>query len=94
MLTIVNTNIFISMTICYIVVETSSQLLLPFQDTQEIRISYPSIFELMEDLKGMGENNASWSRKSHISRDTLFGAGAVYKGTYGSIKTFDDLTYY
>jgi len=44
-------------------------------------VGYPSIFELMEDLKGMAENNASWRRKVRISRDTLFAAAAIYKGT-------------
>lgn len=38
------------------------------------------MFELMEDLKGMGENNASWTRKLRISKDTLFAAAAIYKG--------------
>ena len=45
-----------------------------------MRINYPSMFELMEDLKGMGENNASWNRKLHLSRDNLFAAAAIYKG--------------
>lgn len=38
------------------------------------------MFELMEDLKGMGENNASWIRKLHLHRDTMFAASAIYKG--------------
>ncbi|ODM99913.1 NADH dehydrogenase [ubiquinone] 1 alpha subcomplex assembly factor 5 [Orchesella cincta] len=49
-------------------------------DTQEIKVGFPSVFELMEDLKGMAENNASWRRKVRISRDTLFSAAAIYKG--------------
>jgi len=53
-------------------------------DTQEIKVGYPSIFELMEDLKGMGENNASWRRKVRINKDTLFAAGAIYKQMYGN----------
>lgn len=31
-------------------------------DVDEIQVSYPSMFELMEDLKAMGENNAVLSR--------------------------------
>jgi len=53
-------------------------------DTQEIKVGYPSLFELMEDLKGMAENNASWRRKVRISRDTLFAAAAVYRELYGN----------
>jgi NADH dehydrogenase [ubiquinone] 1 alpha subcomplex assembly factor 5 len=50
-----------------------------------MRINYPSVFELMEDLKGMGENNATWTRKTHLRRDTLFAAAALYKGTHQRI---------
>jgi len=39
------------------------------------------MFELMTDLKGMGENNAAWKRKIRINRDTLFAAASIYKGT-------------
>jgi NADH dehydrogenase [ubiquinone] 1 alpha subcomplex assembly factor 5 len=44
-------------------------------------VGYPSIFELMNDLKGMGENNASWRRKVRLNKDTLFAAGAIYQRT-------------
>ena len=37
------------------------------------------MFELMEDLQGMGENSALISRKM-LHRDTLMAAAAVYKG--------------
>lgn len=53
-------------------------------DTDEIRVGYPSMFELMADLKGMGENNASWIRKLHLHRDTMFAASAIYKEMYGN----------
>nr|CAG4647216.1 EOG090X09JT [Megafenestra aurita]SVE92510.1 EOG090X09JT [Megafenestra aurita] len=53
-------------------------------DTDEIRVGYPSMFELMNDLKGMGENNASWIRKLHMHRDTLFASSAIYKELYGN----------
>ena len=49
-------------------------------DTDEITVGYPSMFELMNDLKGMGENNASWIRKAHLHRETMFAAAAIYKG--------------
>nr|CAG4649500.1 EOG090X09JT [Scapholeberis mucronata]SVE93739.1 EOG090X09JT [Scapholeberis mucronata] len=53
-------------------------------DTDEIKVCYPSMFELMQDLKGMGENNASWIRKLHLHRDTMFAASAIYKELYGN----------
>jgi len=53
-------------------------------DFDEIVIDYPSIFELMEDLKAMGENNATWTRKSILHRDTLFAAASIYKEIYGN----------
>ena len=40
------------------------------------------MYELMVDLKGMGENNASWSRKVRLNRDTMNAAMAIYKGYY------------
>jgi NADH dehydrogenase [ubiquinone] 1 alpha subcomplex assembly factor 5 len=53
-------------------------------DCDEVRISYPSMFELMFDLQGMGENNAAWNRKSHLHRDTLLAAASIYREMYGN----------
>ncbi|XP_076355286.1 arginine-hydroxylase NDUFAF5, mitochondrial isoform X2 [Tachypleus tridentatus] len=53
-------------------------------DTDEIKVCYPSMFELMWDLKGMAENNASWSRKAHLHRDTILAAASIYKEMYGN----------
>lgn len=36
-------------------------------DTDEIVVGYPSMFELMWDLKGMGENNAAYNRCSNTN---------------------------
>jgi len=52
-------------------------------DYDEITIDYPSMFELMEDLKGMGESNAAWNRKSVLRRESLMAAAAIYKSMYG-----------
>ncbi|XP_037955617.1 arginine-hydroxylase NDUFAF5, mitochondrial-like [Teleopsis dalmanni] len=52
-------------------------------DTDEIVVGYPSMYELMWDLKGMAENNAAFNRPAHISRDTLMAASAIYKELYG-----------
>lgn len=38
-------------------------------DSDEERVAFPSVFELMRDLKGMAENNAAWNRPLHIKRD-------------------------
>ncbi|XP_021955417.1 arginine-hydroxylase NDUFAF5, mitochondrial [Folsomia candida] len=53
-------------------------------DTQEIKVAYPTIFELMDDLKGMAENNANWRRKIRINKETLFAAGSIYQQMYGN----------
>ncbi|KYN19438.1 hypothetical protein ALC57_08205 [Trachymyrmex cornetzi] len=55
-------------------------------DTDEIVIGYPSMFELMWDLKGMAENNAARNRNLHLSRDTLIAAASIYKQLYGKTK--------
>uniref|UniRef100_A0A2P2HXL0 Arginine-hydroxylase NDUFAF5, mitochondrial n=1 Tax=Hirondellea gigas TaxID=1518452 RepID=A0A2P2HXL0_9CRUS len=53
-------------------------------DTEDITIGYPSMFELLWDLQGMAENNASVTRKPYISRDTLMAAAALYQEMYGT----------
>ena len=51
-------------------------------DADEVVVRYPSMFELLYDLKGMGENNCSWNRKNHLHRDTLLAAASIYKEMY------------
>lgn len=58
------------------------------KDTDEIVVGYPSMFELMNDLKGMGENSAAWIRKTHLHRDSMFAAAAIYKGLASLITFF------
>ncbi|XP_005186547.2 arginine-hydroxylase NDUFAF5, mitochondrial isoform X2 [Musca domestica] len=55
-------------------------------DTDEIVIGYPTMFELMHDLKGMAENNAAFNRPVHLNRDTMLAASAIYKEMYGNDK--------
>ncbi|XP_078050113.1 arginine-hydroxylase NDUFAF5, mitochondrial isoform X1 [Augochlora pura] len=55
-------------------------------DTDEMVVGYPNIFELMWDLKGMAENNATRNRKLRLNKNTLFAASAIYKELYGKIK--------
>jgi len=52
-------------------------------DVDEIVVGYPTLFHLMEDLKGMAENNASWKRPLHLKRDTLMAAASIYQAMYG-----------
>lgn len=52
-------------------------------DVDEIVIHYPTVFELMWDLKGMGENNASMKRSLHFPRDLQYSTAAVYEKFYG-----------
>ncbi|GAU96287.1 hypothetical protein RvY_07754-2 [Ramazzottius varieornatus] len=53
-------------------------------DVDTIVVSYPTMFELMWDLKGMAENNAAWSRKVHLHRDSLLAAASIYRESYGN----------
>ncbi|XP_055347222.1 arginine-hydroxylase NDUFAF5, mitochondrial-like [Paramacrobiotus metropolitanus] len=53
-------------------------------DIDELTVMYPSMFELMWDLKGMGETNAAWSRKLRLPRDTLLAAASLYRENYGN----------
>lgn len=53
-------------------------------DTDEIIIRYPSMFELMWDLKGMGENNAVLQRSLRLNKNTMFSAATLYDKLYGN----------
>ncbi|XP_062865736.1 arginine-hydroxylase NDUFAF5, mitochondrial isoform X5 [Trichomycterus rosablanca] len=53
-------------------------------DVDEIQVHYPSMFEVLCDLQGMGESNCAWNRKPLLHRDTMLAAAAVYKGMYGN----------
>lgn len=52
-------------------------------DIDEVVINYPSMFELMDDLKAMGDSNAVLTRRHNLHRDTLLAASSIYKGEYG-----------
>ncbi|KIK98313.1 hypothetical protein PAXRUDRAFT_824008 [Paxillus rubicundulus Ve08.2h10] len=53
-------------------------------DTDDVRIGYPSMWELIEDLRDMGEGNAIVGRRPFMHRDTLAAASAIYKELYGN----------
>ncbi|CAH3133998.1 unnamed protein product [Pocillopora meandrina] len=62
---------------------TRSGFSLTTVDFDEVTIGYPSMLELMHDLKGMGENNAAWNRKTLLHRDTILAASSIYQDMYG-----------
>ena len=51
-------------------------------DTDEMVIGYPSMFELLHDIKAMGESNATFNRPLTISRDVLLAASTIYQEMY------------
>ncbi|KAI7902926.1 S-adenosyl-L-methionine-dependent methyltransferase [Cokeromyces recurvatus] len=53
-------------------------------DVEDIQVNYPSAFELMQDLRAMGESNAVLTRQPFIKRDTLIAAAAIYKELHGN----------
>ena len=53
-------------------------------DVEDITISYPSMWELIEDLRDMGESGAVLGRRPFIKRDILIAAESIYKGERGS----------
>ncbi|KAF8165669.1 S-adenosyl-L-methionine-dependent methyltransferase [Crassisporium funariophilum] len=53
-------------------------------DIDEVKVAYPSMWELMEDLQDMGEGNVVVGRRNTIHRDTLSAAAAIYKEMHGN----------
>lgn len=52
---------------------------LPVVDTDSIQVSYPDMFKLMSDLRGMGETGAISGRRKQVTRkDTMMRAAAYY----------------
>lgn len=53
-------------------------------DVDDITVNYPSPYELVQDLRGMGEINASVKRNHTLSPETFAAAAAVYQDMYGN----------
>ncbi|KAK4687799.1 NADH dehydrogenase [ubiquinone] 1 alpha subcomplex assembly factor 5, partial [Tremellales sp. Uapishka_1] len=53
-------------------------------DVEDLVINYPSVWELMSDLRDMGESNAILGRKAAVGRDVLLAAEGIYKELYGN----------
>ncbi|GAA5983662.1 hypothetical protein JCM5350_000660 [Sporobolomyces pararoseus] len=52
-------------------------------DVDEIQIAYPSIYELMDDLKWMGEGNAVVNRRKTLRPETVMAAAEIYRDLHG-----------
>ncbi|KAM7539093.1 hypothetical protein Aperf_G00000050624 [Anoplocephala perfoliata] len=55
-------------------------------DVDEIVIHYPSMFELMDDLRGMGESNAAINRPLRLNKNVLFAASSIYQERFGAAR--------
>lgn len=53
-------------------------------DLTDVKINYPSIFELMFDLQAMGESNATIHGSRHMNREVLQASAAIYQYLYGN----------
>lgn len=51
-------------------------------DIDEVQVGYPSMWELLNDLRDMGESNAVIGRRHILHRDTLTAAAAIYQGSF------------
>ena len=61
-------------------------LALPVADSDRLTVNYPNIFRLMEDLRGMGEQNALLGRIRHpTKRAVFFRAAEIYKDKFGQV---------
>jgi SAM-dependent methyltransferase len=59
-------------------------LALPVADSDRLTISYPNMFRLMADLRGMGEQNALTDRlRRPTSRALFMRAAEIYQAEYG-----------
>ena len=49
-------------------------------DIEDLTINYPSMWELISDLRDMGESNAIAGRRAWVNRDVLLAAESIYRG--------------
>ena len=68
---------------CIICVWTYCSYIAHVQDVDEIVVHYPSMFELLCDLRGMGETNCAWTRPLLLKRSVMYAAAAIYHEMYG-----------
>ena len=59
-------------------------LALPVADSDRLTVHYPHMFKLMEDLRGMGEQNALLARlKAPTKRQIFLQAAEIYRKRFG-----------
>lgn len=52
-------------------------------DVDDIIVSYPDMFALLDDLRAMGDSNAVLTRQPFLPRDILLAANEIYKSLHG-----------
>ncbi|KAJ7126439.1 S-adenosyl-L-methionine-dependent methyltransferase [Mycena crocata] len=53
-------------------------------DVDEVKVAYPDMWALVDDLGAMGEGNALLGHRRALRRDTLAAASAIYTALHGS----------
>ncbi|KAJ7437094.1 S-adenosyl-L-methionine-dependent methyltransferase [Mycena galericulata] len=53
-------------------------------DVDEVKVAYPDMWALMDDLGAMGEGNAILGPRRALRRDTLAAASAIYAALHGN----------
>ncbi|KAK7054105.1 S-adenosyl-L-methionine-dependent methyltransferase [Favolaschia claudopus] len=53
-------------------------------DIDEVKVAYPDMWALMDDLRAMGEGNAILGPRRALRRDTLAAASAIYTALHGN----------
>ncbi|KAJ6561530.1 S-adenosyl-L-methionine-dependent methyltransferase [Mycena vulgaris] len=53
-------------------------------DVDEVKVAYPNMWALMDDLGAMGEGNAILGPRRALRRDTLAAASAIYAALHGN----------
>ncbi|KAJ7368776.1 S-adenosyl-L-methionine-dependent methyltransferase [Mycena albidolilacea] len=53
-------------------------------DVDEIKVAYPDMWALVDDLRAMGEGNAILGPRRALRRDTLAAASAIYTALHGN----------
>ncbi|CAB3257540.1 unnamed protein product [Arctia plantaginis] len=54
-------------------------------DVDSVTIWYPSMWDVMRDVRALGESNAAYNRPLRLSKDTQFAAAAIYDEMYGKV---------
>ena len=59
---------------------------LPVADSDTLTVTYPDLFRLLADLRGMGETNLLLGRLKHPTRRTIFAhAAALYQERFADV---------